>query len=187
VYVLGAPDLRVARVEAPQYARPGETVFVKAEVVNQGADGYGWFDAYLDGQHVYRHMFGWFPSGSSATVVVSFVLGSRDATLDMYVGADTTVTHGVRVVVRSTEVLPPPTPAPAPEVRPTPPEVLPPPEAIIAPPPPPPTPPPPPPPPTEIVPPTARPAIRLETVVAAGVGATALAVVAAYLARRSRR
>jgi hypothetical protein len=185
VYALGAPDLRISKVDAPQYARPGETVFVRAEVVNQGADGYGWFDAYLDGQHVYRHMFGWFPSGSSATVVVSFAMGDRDATLDMYVGANTTVTHGVRVVVRSTEVLPPPTPAPAPapEVVPTPPEVLPPPEMAVVPPPP----PPPPPPPTEVVPPpTARPTVRWETVVT-GIGVAALAAVATYLATRSRR
>ena len=115
-YVLQTPDLRVVRVEAPSEARPGETVFIKVEVANYGADGYGWLEAYIDGNPLYRHSFGWFASGTSSTVVLSFIMGGSDTTVTINVGSDTNITDIEKVVVKVAGVPAPPVPPPTAEV-----------------------------------------------------------------------
>jgi len=128
-YVFQTPDLRIVGVEAPSNARPGETVFIKVAVANYGADGYGWLDSYINGNPLYRHYFGWFTSGSSATVILSFVMGDVDAVIDVYVGADSNVTDSRRIVVKAAVAIPPPTPPPTvpPPTAPAPPPPTPPP------------------------------------------------------------
>jgi hypothetical protein len=129
------PDLRIVGVDAPTYARPGETVFIKVTVANYGADGYGWLDSYINGKPLYRYQT-WFISGTSVTIVTSFVMEDVDAVIDVYVGADGHVTDSRRVVVKVVKVAPPPTPPPEapPPTPPLPPVVPTPPPAAPAPP-----------------------------------------------------
>jgi hypothetical protein len=119
-FVPQVPDLKIVEVEAPPYARPGETVFIKVVVANYGADGYGWLDSYINGKPLYRHYFDWFVSGTSATVTPSFVMGDVDAVIDVYVGSDSHVTDSSRIVVKAVVAIPPPTPPPTPPTPPPP-------------------------------------------------------------------
>jgi hypothetical protein len=171
-YVFQAPDLRIVGVEAPPAARPGETVFIKVVVANYGADGYGWFDSYVNGNPLYSHNFGWFASGTSATVTPSFIMGDVDAVIDIYVGAGGNVTDKTRIVVKATTMPPPPPPTPPPQ---------PPPPTQPSPPPPPPPTMPPPPPPTP-PPPVAPPTITIDKVASTvGSFAPAIAVLSVVL------
>ena len=80
------PSIRVYSMEAPDEAVPGELVFVKVYVTNQGGDGYGFMVVYVNGVPELIHDFGYFASGTYTTVVLSFYMPEVDVVVDLVLG-----------------------------------------------------------------------------------------------------